>query len=61
MEYPWDSEDAVSQCLRCDNFNFGDRDKTGPLTCRVFPHGIPSVMMVNKERCDYQKPLEEDT
>jgi len=60
MEYPWDSEDAVSQCLRCDNFNFSDRDGTGPLTCRVFPHGIPSVMMINKERCDYQKALKED-
>jgi len=60
MEYPWDSKDAVSQCLQCDNFNFGDRDRTGPLTCRIFTSGIPSNMMVNKEKCDYSKPLKGD-
>ncbi len=60
MEYPWDSEEAISQCLQCDNFNFGDRDGTGPLTCRVFTRGIPHTTLINEEPCDHQKPIKED-
>jgi len=58
MKYPWDSEFIEYQCLRCKQYNFGDKYGTGLFTCKVFPQGIGNDIMINEETCDSFEELE---